>query len=457
MPPTFSHRRFASIFTQSLTHGAKGLGYKLTQGPHGTPELAHISRAQITHFSTRAHEVEAALAAQGLDRAQASAAQKQAATLATRAAKHTYDREDLQRAWQARGQAIGLDYAIPGPPDGVPRGRQQEPAQRSAERAAHQSVQFALAHLGEREAAFRRQEVLSTALRAAQGDAGYRAIAAALTRSEAQGEVWTSQDGTMLTTAPALALERRLLALEAQGRGQTVAVLEPTEVTRQLTARQLTAGQAAAVTLATTTTHRVIGINGLAGSGKTTALQTVQELTNAQGYTVIGLAPSHSAVRALQDARLPAQTVQSWLANRTAGQALHPHTILVLDEAGLTGNTHLVATLGRAERAGARVLLVGDVHQYQAVEAGRGFAQLQAHGMATAQMREMLRQRTPQLATAAHLAVEHPALAVQQLDVREIPDAQARRRQIAHDYAALSAAERADTLLSPGRMPDGRP
>lgn len=447
-----AQRLLYTVYLAELAKGAKALGYTLTQGPHGTPELAHISRAQIAHFSTRAHQVEAALAVQGLDRTQASAAQKQAATLATRAAKQTYDRDTLQRTWQARGQSLGLAFTLPGPADASRSARQgQEPTQQAAERAAaHQSVQFALAHLGEREAAFRRDEVLITALRTAQGDAGYRAIAAALTRSETQGEVWASRDGICLTTAPALALERRLLTLEAQGRGQVPALMDQASVTRQLATRQLTAGQATAVALASTTTHRVIGINGLAGTGKTTALQTVRELAEAQGYTVVGLAPSHSAVRALRDAGLPTQTVHSWLADRDAGQALHARTVLVVDEAGLTGNTHLVATLGRAERVGARVILVGDVHQYQAVEAGRGFTQLQEHGMATAQMREMLRQRTPALATAARLAVEQPALALQQLDVREIPDAQARRQQMAQEYVALSAAERAATLLLTG-------
>jgi conjugative relaxase-like TrwC/TraI family protein len=49
-----AQRLLYSMYLAELAKGAKALGYRLTQGPHGTPELAHISRAQLTHFSTRA-------------------------------------------------------------------------------------------------------------------------------------------------------------------------------------------------------------------------------------------------------------------------------------------------------------------------------------------------------------------------------------------------------------------
>src|SRR5688572_32983228 len=44
-----------------------------------------------------------------------------------------------------------------------------------------------------------------------------------------------------------------------------------------------------------------------------------------------------------------------------------------------------------------KVLLVGDVRQHQAVEAGNPFEQLQQHGMSTAALSEIVRQRDKDL------------------------------------------------------------
>jgi ATP-dependent exoDNAse (exonuclease V) alpha subunit len=94
-------------------------------------------------------------------------------------------------------------------------------------------------------------------------------------------------------------------------------------------------------------------------------------MAEQRGYELVGLAPSHSAVKALDGAGIEARTLQSWLSEKDDGKALSEPTILVVDEAGLVGNKNLQSTLERANKHGARVLLVGDTKQYQAVEAGR--------------------------------------------------------------------------------------
>jgi len=311
-------------------------------------------------------------------------------------------------------------------------------------------VRFALAHLGEREAAFERKEVLTVALREARGDVGYAAIETELSRRQHRGEVLPSRDGERLTTLKALDIERRILAHERGGRGQVEAVAPADEVARHLAGREMTVAKADAVRLAATSPNTINGIQGVAGSGKTTALHTFGELATRRGFHVVGLAPSHSATRALREAGLEAQTLQSWLADRTAGDALTARTILVLDEAGLVGNRDLLSTLKRTGKSGARVLLIGDTKQYQAVTAGRAFAQLQQHGMATARMTEMLRQRDGQLRGAAKLSLDQPARALRYLDVREIADPAERYRAIAQDYAGLSHKERDATLILTG-------
>ncbi|MER8125076.1 AAA family ATPase, partial [Acinetobacter baumannii] len=70
----------------------------------------------------------------------------------------------------------------------------------------------------------------------------------------------------------------------------------------------------------------------------------------------------------------------SWANDR---DRLGPNDVLVIDEAGMVGSRQMERVLGQAEQAGAKVVLVGDVEQLQAIEAGAAFRALaERHGAA---------------------------------------------------------------------------
>jgi hypothetical protein len=72
---------------------------------------------------------------------------------------------------------------------------------------------------------------------------------------------------------------------------------------------------------------------------------------------------------------------------------LGPKDVLVVDEAGMIGTRQMERLLSVADQAGAKVVLVGDPEQLQAIEAGAAFrAVSQAHG--AAEITEIRRQRT---------------------------------------------------------------
>ena len=86
-----------------------------------------------------------------------------------------------------------------------------------------------------------------------------------------------------------------------------------------------------------------------------------------------------------------------------------------------------------------RVLLIGDIRQHQAVEAGRPFEQLQEAGMRTARLDEIVRQQDPALKSAVELLATGQVSAAldalrQQGRVREIPNPEERVRAIAKAY-----------------------
>lgn len=121
-----------------------------------------------------------------------------------------------------------------------------------------------------------------------------------------------------------------------------------------------------------TSSTAIAVIEGAAGSGKTTALRPVVEAHRANGYTVLGSATAWRIARQLRDdLRIEARATDVWLAGAAAGKPfLDEKTLLVVDEAGQLSSRQMHAVLSEVERAGAKLLLVGDRRQLQPIGAG---------------------------------------------------------------------------------------
>lgn len=146
---------------------------------------------------------------------------------------------------------------------------------------------------------------------------------------------------------------------------------------------------------------------GVAGSGKSTMLEAARRAWEAQGFSVKGAALAGIAAENLEIASgIHARTLASW--ERSWDQSyglLGARDVLVIDEAGLIGTRQLARILERAEAAGAKVVLVGDPEQLQAIEAGAPFRGITAR-VGAAELTEVRRQKqvwqrqaTKQLAT----------------------------------------------------------
>ena len=198
------------------------------------------------------------------------------------------------------------------------------------------------------------------------------------------------------------------------------------------------------------TADRIVGVQGFAGTGKSHMLETAKRIIEDNGYRVRALAPYGSQVKALRELGVPANTLASFL--RGQDKDLDDRTVLVIDEAGVVPVRLMEQTLKLAETAGARVVLLGDVAQTKAIEAGRPFDQLQAAGMRTARMEEIQRQRDPALRAAVDLAARgRTAASLEKISaVMEIREDADRRAELVRDFMALSPDERDGTLIVSG-------
>jgi len=111
------------------------------------------------------------------------------------------------------------------------------------------------------------------------------------------------------------------------------------------------------------------------GTGTSQLLEKARQIWEAQGYTVKGAALSRIAAEGLTlSAGISARTLASYeLAWKNERDPLTPKDILIIDEAGMVGTRQVARVLEIAEKAKAKVILVGDPEQLQAIEAGAAF------------------------------------------------------------------------------------
>ena len=332
---------------------------------------------------------------------------------------------------------------------------------REPELGVLEAVARAVSHASERRTVLPEAEIRAVALGHAPGRYTLAEVDAAIGRLVRGGELIEVERRGMdraFVTDRAVKAERRVLAAMRAGRGKGMALANGGRVEKRLDGTRLTRGQKEAVRAVLLSDDLVIGVQGDAGSGKTTMLHEVSELLGER--RILGLAPSAVAARVLQrEAGIPTRTLQYFLTRfgdlsdpegLARGRTEYGRGVLAVDEAAMIDTVRMEELLRIAARLGvARVALVGDTEQLRPVDAGQPFRLLQKAGMATATMDEVVRQRDRDLLRAVKLTREGgPGAAIEGLGqrVREAP-----REELGHEAAmywlALAPEERDDTLL----------
>lgn len=191
----------------------------------------------------------------------------------------------------------------------------------------------------------------------------------------------------------------------------------------------------------------VSGIQGYAGTGKTTLLSCVIEYATNQGYIIKGLAPTGSAVETLhKDTGIVTSTVDSYLFTRKP-EDIESKQIILVDEGSLLNAKHVQDLLIAAKNSGAKLFLLGDKDQHAAVEAGKPFIIMQAFGMQVASVKTIIRQKNEELLNAVKDAInnnfsESLNWMGKNVDVDENP-----LGKMATEWLSLTSEEREKTLV----------
>ena len=437
-------------YRATLADKLQALGYEIQVDPRtGAPEIKGFTEEYLQASSPRRQEVlkEEAQMKERIERegktVSDNARLKQAAARNNRRSKK-FDPDSM------RTRALELDVRHGYQAQRlVAQARDRLPFQLSPYEIAvraREAVIFARNKAVENEAVADMRKVIGDALRRNLGLTTYEAVMTELQRQmQTRGafiRIMRQQRLPETTTERMLTMEKENIQTMIDGKGSRPAMVEPERVNEVVTAtaerqqRRLNPKQQAAIEAILSSRDQVIGLQGGAGTGKTTALSVLREAAEQEGYQVRGFAPSTRAAQQLGESGIETETIQKFLRRRQ--QPATTSRLFVLDESSLASTKHIHKLFARLEPED-KVLLVGDVRQHQAVQAGRPFEQLQQHGMTTAQLTEIVRQPDPeQKQTVQQLAARNVPEAVAELHSRgkviEIADERERFEAIAQDY-----------------------
>jgi conjugative relaxase-like TrwC/TraI family protein len=435
-----SQRYTTAVYRSELALRLERLGYELERGKHGQPEIKGYTKEYLEASSPRREQIKDHLREQGIDGAAA----------AQIAAHHTRDRKELlsQEEVLRRHRELATQYGHQA--DHVVAQARQHGQYRvqDPEMQAQQAVTWARDHVFERSAVQDRRTILETALARGMGETTYTKIRQEIERRIKTGEfreVSRVGAGRQYTTAAMANMESEIIGRMQKGNRRDYT--DPMLVSPQMRIAtedrhpELNASQRQAVDEIFLSREKIIGLDGIAGAGKTTTLAVIREGAEADGYRVEGFAPTSRAAQKLGEAGMETSTLQKHLA---CGQ--EPDTgekrLYVLDESSLASTKQVHEFVNRLH-PNDRVLLVGDRRQHEAVEAGRPFAQLQDAGMRTVKLEEIVRQKDPDLKQVVEqLARGEVREALKNLDrqgrVHEIHGHDERIAAIAKEYAKSS-------------------
>src|ERR1700761_9253567 len=296
----FASQQFATAVYQSeLMYRLKNLGYEIQPGRSGAPEIKGYSPEYLAASSPRRQQIEEALARSGFSSPEAA----QIAAHTTRDRKQIMTPEKVLAAHRQIADEFGnqADHVVKEARERAEERQHTQQAESDPQQKARESVSFAKARNFERDAVIDERAIMRDALRRGMGEVSYSEVAANFQKREAAGEflrveVPGQHSATRFTTRDMLHAERANIDYILSGKNMVHPIMEPHDAAKYVASVDLlNQAQRRTAEEVLTTSDRVHGLQGYAGSGKTTALKAIREGAERGGSSVEGFAPTNRA------------------------------------------------------------------------------------------------------------------------------------------------------------------
>jgi conjugative relaxase-like TrwC/TraI family protein len=446
-------RLIAAYFGNEMAKGLLELGYELEPrmiGQFPAFEIKGYDRETIDHFSTRREEMLDYLRERGLP---LNPTTTQIAAFATRDKKVEVSRDEIRQQWKDQAQELGLEAPAPRfekdniPGDGL---------------TIKGAIRNALEDIEKRESVFGGSKLQTHVLGQLAGRTTLDEINAEIDRMEKEGHLiraWRKGHDESFVTQKTYKTEVDVInhVLDAKGTAEPLnndfdtGALNP----------EFTKGQKQAIEMVMTSTDKVVGVQGGAGTGKTAMLEGLSGQVKASGHELIGLAPTSTATRLLrQDAGIPARTFQHFLTKFSDIDNMDEKTlaghrqdfenkVLVVDEASMISTRQMDRLFHIQSKLDIpKLILQGDTRQIRAIEAGQPFRVLQDYGMTHTVMNENVRQRGFDKLKVAMEELHHgsPKCAIEHLG-GDVIESEKAGRDAAQLWLSFDKEERSEVLL----------
>ena len=284
------------------------------------------------------------------------------------------------------------------------------------EEIATEAARYAMAQLGEREAAFTHKELVAAALKQSLGNINPAQIEKAILEIHGESGLVRGKaisTGAIWTTQAAIEMERDVIHVLKEGVDRVSPILSEEKARTLLEDTFLGKDQQQAAVDILTTSDRFTLLQAPAGSGKTTLMEFVKGFAEASSegdYRIVGVAPSDTAVGELNKRGVPTQTMASFLMEaRTQYETKAipdlSKTIFILDESSMVSTRGFLEFSRYITDTNARCVPIGDKDQLASPEAGKPFELGQVSGIKTSYLTEVFRQEADRVALKS--AVSH--------------------------------------------------
>ena len=220
-----------------------------------------------------------------------------------------------------------------------------------------------------------------------------------------------------------------------------------------------------------TTSDQIVGIQGVAGSGKTTMLRNLNKLCLDLNFSIIGLSVTTSAKERLQQgsqdleshnellkAGIETLTLRKFLIDTekllnvdpTFAKIEYGGKLFVLDEASLVSTAEMFGVITKMQQLNTKLVLIGDNRQLPSIEAGNIFYLLLGSKMESVAMTHNVRLKSLKILDVMRHVYNNKiseALIGLSNSLIEIPEHNERILTISKMYLEKTIDDRAHTIL----------
>lgn len=366
-----------ATYHQALAHELQSIGFAIDRiGKNGIFEIAGIDEKVIRYFSARRQEIENELNEAGTTTAE-SVALAAALAKSTRGVKIDVNGSDLTTIWKeaARANNLSIDQLALDVQQAATLIKRQSP-----DLLANTQLSALPSLLTETKSIIERRELLRAGAASLVGtELSPEKLSDVLDQLIASNEVKElSSDALgqpLYSTPEMIEIEKEIVSMASELEQSPWRLVGENSIKQQSKRYELNDQQINAA-LKATSAGRIAVIEGAPGSGKTTTLTPIVDAYRKEGCRVVGGASAWKIANMLRDdLQIESRAIASWIEQSRKGRhPLDSSTLLIVDEAGLLSSREMHAILHMVRESGAKLLLVGDPDQLQAIGAGPGLS-----------------------------------------------------------------------------------